>query len=172
MAHAIATRLQSMGQEVSLLALLDSYPVENDDPRSRFDAENDVLAAQVAINPIRNLLDVLRREGLSTLKEHHYEAIMDTFKSNTRLARTFAPHRFNGDMLLFVAMESEVKPPVNSWRPLVTREIRVHPIDCAHDNMMDPIPAEKIGDILASALEQSGRNVGASNQGGTRDQSV
>ncbi len=47
-----------------------------------------------------NLLDVLRREGLSTLKEHHYEAIMDTFKNNTRLMGTFAPQRFRGPMSL------------------------------------------------------------------------
>ena len=31
-------------------------------------------------------------------------------------------------------------------------EIRIHPIDCAHDNMMDPIPAEKIGAVLADEL--------------------
>jgi hypothetical protein len=28
----------------------------------------------------------------------------------------------------------------------------VHPIDCAHDNMMDPGPAEKIGGLLAREL--------------------
>ena len=99
-----------------------------------------------------NLLDVLRREGLSTLKEHHYEAIMDTFKNNTRLMRTFAPQRFRGAMSLFVAMVSEAKPPVDIWRSYVTGEIKVHPIDCAHDNMMDPAPAEKIGTVLASEL--------------------
>ena len=41
--------------------------------------DDDNPSRQVAINPIMNLLDVLRREGLSTLKEHHYEAIMDTY---------------------------------------------------------------------------------------------
>ena len=81
-----------------------------------FDDESENLSRQVAINPIMNLLDVLRREGLSTLKEHHYEAIMDTFKNNTRLMRTFAPQRFRGDMSLFVAMVSEAKPPVDVWR--------------------------------------------------------
>jgi thioesterase domain-containing protein len=30
--------------------------------------------------------------------------------------------------------------------------IKVHPIDCAHDNMMDPEPAEKIGAVLATEL--------------------
>ena len=99
-----------------------------------------------------NLLDVLRREGLSTLKEHHYEAIMDTFKNNTRLARTFVPQRFDGAMTLFVATVSETKPPVETWNTHISGEIKVHPIDCAHDNMMDPGPAAKIGTVLAAEL--------------------
>jgi thioesterase domain-containing protein len=151
-AHAIATQLQSMGEEVALLALLDSYPVPQDRAQAAFDDESENLSRQVAINPIMNLLDVLRREGLSTLKEHHYEAIMDTFKNNTRLMRTFEPQRFRGAMSLFVAMVSDAKPPVEIWRSHVTGEIRIHPVDCAHDNMMDPIPAEKIGIVLANEL--------------------
>ena len=151
-AHAIATQLQSMGEEVALLALLDSYPVPQDGAQAAFDDDSENLSRQVAINPIMNLLDVLRREGLSTLKEHHYEAIMDTFKNNTRLMRTFEPQRFRGAMSLFVAMVSDAKPPVEIWRSHVAGEIRIHPIDCAHDNMMDPIPAEKIGVVLANEL--------------------
>jgi thioesterase domain-containing protein len=151
-AHAIATQLQSMGEEVALLALLDSYPVQHESAQVVFDDDSENLSTQVAINPIMNLLDVLRREGLSTLKEHHYEAIMDTFKNNTRLMRTFEPQPFRGAMSLFVAMVSEAKPPVEFWRPHVAGEIRVHPIDCAHDNMMDPIPAEKISAVLAGEL--------------------
>jgi thioesterase domain-containing protein len=34
----------------------------------------------------------------------------------------------------------------------VSGDIKVHPIDCAHDNMMDPAPAEKIGRVLANEL--------------------
>ena len=105
-----------MGEEVALLALLDSYPVPQDGAQAAFDDDSENLSRQVAINPIMNLLDVLRREGLSTLKEHHYEAIMDTFKNNTRLMRTFEPQRFRGAMSLFVAMVSDAKPPVEIWR--------------------------------------------------------
>jgi hypothetical protein len=36
----------------------------------------------------------------------------------------------------------------------VAGEIKVHPIDCAHDNMMDPVPAERIGVVLASELSK------------------
>jgi nonribosomal peptide synthetase DhbF len=153
-ALAVATQLQSMGHGVALLALLDSYPIERERSRSGFDEDSDNFATQVAINPIMNLLDVLRREGLTTLKEHHYEAIMDTFKNNTRLMRTFMPGRFNGDLLLFAATENQSKPPVDNWRAYIGGQIKIHPIDCAHDNMMDPIPAAKIGKVLASELER------------------
>jgi thioesterase domain-containing protein len=151
-AHAIATQLQSEGEEVALLALLDSYPGADESARIAFDEDNENLSRRVAINPIMNLLDVLRREGLSTLKEHHYEAIMDTFKNNTRLMMSFEPQRFRGAISLFVAMVSEIKPPVEVWRDYVAGEIKVHPIDCAHDNMMDPEPAERIGVVLANEL--------------------
>jgi thioesterase domain-containing protein len=151
-AHAIATQLQAMGEQVALLALLDSYPVQHESAQAAFDDDNENFSRQVAINPIMNLLDVLRREGLSTLKEHHYEAIMDTFKNNTRLMNTFAPERFRGAMSLFVAMVSEAKAPSESWRSYVSGEIKIHPVDCAHDNMMDPTPAEKIGAVLAAEL--------------------
>jgi thioesterase domain-containing protein len=153
-AHAIATQLQAMGEEVALLALLDSYPVRAEGAPAGFESDNETLSAQVAINPIMNLLDVLRREGLTTLKEHHYEAIMDTFKNNTRVMRTFSPERLRGDLTLFVAMETEGRPPIENWRPYVAGDIKVHAIDCAHDNMMDPAPAAKIGHVLAGELDR------------------
>jgi thioesterase domain-containing protein len=126
--------------------------VQHESAQAVLDDDIENPSRQVAINPIMNLLDVLRREGLSTLKEHHYEAIMDTFKNNTRLMRTFAPQRFRGAISLFVAMVSEAKPPVDVWTSYVTGQINVHPVDCAHDNMMDPVPAAKIGAVLASEL--------------------
>ena len=75
-------------------------------------------------------------------------------------------------MMLFVAMENEVKPPIEAWRSFVSREIGVQPIACAHDNMMDPIPAAKIGGVLAKELEQQEKKSMLHARGGNRDQSV
>jgi thioesterase domain-containing protein len=150
-AHAIATQLQDDGEQVAMLVLLDSYPMSRQQAHPAFD-EDESRAQQVAINPIMNLLDVLRREGLTTLKDHQYEAIMYTFKNNTRLMRSFTPQRFRGDISLFVATVREAKPPADVWSPYVTGAVRIFPVDCAHDNMMDPVPAEKVGTTLAAEL--------------------
>jgi thioesterase domain-containing protein len=157
-AHAIATELQSMDEEVALLALLDSYPSGRDNSLHGNNRERteEVLFAGVADPTVRNMLDILRREGhnLTTLQEHHYEAITDAFNNNTRLMRKFVPQRFRGDVSLFVATEGRPTPPSDIWRPYVGGHTKVHRIDCGHDNMMDPAPAAKIGNVLASEIDR------------------
>jgi thioesterase domain-containing protein len=157
-AHAIATKLQSNGDDVGLLALLDSYPSYRPEAAlSGRDARvEEALFAGVADDSIRNMLEILRREGhvLSNIKEHHYDAIMDAFENNTRLMRAYLPQQFRGDLSLFVATEGEQKPPTDVWRPYIGGQINVHRINCLHDNMMDALPAEKIGNVLADELDK------------------
>jgi len=155
-AHAIATHLQSLGEEVALLALLDSYPSHwQESPRLADEEPNkEVLFAGVA-DPIQTMVDALRQDGhlVSVLKEHHYEAIMDGYKNSVQLMQTFLPQRFRGDILLFVATQGEPKPSHEIWTPYVDGEVKVHRIDCAHETMMDPGPAEAIGRVLTAELD-------------------
>jgi thioesterase domain-containing protein len=101
---------------------------------------------------------MLQRDGLlrAAFDESDYRAIMDTFEHNARIMRTFVPQIFHGDALLFVASRGEAKP-VDSWKAYVDGLIRVYPIDCTHDEMMAPRPAEQIGRVLAAEIgEPSG----------------
>jgi len=88
------------------------------------------------------------------LKEPHYEAIKDIYKNNICLMTNFLPQRFDGDILLFVATEAEANPPQEIWRPFVSGRIKVRWIDCTHEAMMDPLPAAKIGRVLAAELDK------------------
>jgi nonribosomal peptide synthetase DhbF len=155
-AHAIATHLQSLGEEVALLALLDSYPSHWQESPRLADEEpsKEFLFAGVA-DPIQTMVDALRQDGhlVSVLKEHHYEAIMDGYKNSVRLMQTFLPQRFRGDILLFVATQGEPKPSHEIWTPYVDGEVKVHRIDCTHETMMDPRPAEAIGRVLTTELD-------------------
>jgi thioesterase domain-containing protein len=103
---------------------------------------------------IRNNMEALHREGYILLppQEHHYAAIKDCMEKCVPLIRNFVPQKFHGDLLLFVAMQGEMKPPIEAWRPYIDGEIKVRPIDCAHGNMMEPVPAAKIGAVLATEL--------------------
>jgi nonribosomal peptide synthetase DhbF len=169
-AHAIATRLQYLGEKVSLLALLDSYPpVGNDQPRNEGDFDDGrFLAEQLkalgyyqgdAPLSVSGALDILRREGdlLSTLEEHQVTAIIEVFKMNGRLARHFRPQRFDGDVLLLPATQGEAPPPADTWKPYVSGKIEVHEMDCEHIHMMRPGPLAKVGPVIAGALDRQSR---------------
>jgi thioesterase domain-containing protein len=155
-AHAMATQLQSRGEEVALLALLDSYPANRENAtRDRGSAvEKEFIFAGAVDNPLRETLETLRRDGFlgAALGEREHKAIMDAFQHNARIMRAFVPQRLHGDVLLFVASAGEIKPPIGSWKPYIDGLIRAYPIDCTHDQMMDPLPAEKIGGVLAAEL--------------------
>jgi glyine---[glycyl-carrier protein] ligase len=161
-AHAVATQLQSAGQEVSLLALLDSYPYNATSALGAGDKETarEVLYAGPPEYPIRSMLesilDGLRSDGhlLSTLEEHDYEAILDASRHSGGLMKAFVPQTFRGDVSLFVATADEIRPPIETWRPFVSGQIKIHPIDCIHRDMMDPGPTAKIGKLLAAELDR------------------
>jgi thioesterase domain-containing protein len=160
-AHAMATQLQSVGERVSLLALLDSYPFERklDPPHSHVAPET--LSFGSAYDPLRERLESLRQEGHthSALEERDYEAVADAFKNNVRIMKTYLPKRFSGDILLFVAMDAETKPPVASWRPYVDGQMQVCQVDCTHDSILDALPAARIGKVLATELDRQ-RSIG------------
>src|SRR4029077_980838 len=105
----IATQLQAAGQEVGLVALLDSYPYNHDRERTLSDGDGQgeqVRHAGMGEHPIRaivkGILDTLRHEGhmLSTLEDDDYQAILDASMHSGTLMKAFVPQRFHGDVVL------------------------------------------------------------------------
>ncbi len=156
-AHAVATRLQTMGEEVALLALLDSYPREQQTVPAIENAKpaEEILFAGVADELLRGMLELLRHEGHinATLGDDHFDAIMGSFENSTRLMKRFSPQRYHGNLLLFVATKGDPKPPpIETWRPYVDGRIDVHRIDCTHETMLEPPAVAKIGSVLSDVL--------------------
>ena len=180
-AYAIATQLQAAGQEVGLVALLDSYPYNHDREKTLSDGEEQdeqMVHAGTGEHPIRaivkDILDTLRHEGhmLSTLEDDDYRAILDASMHSGTLMKAFVPQRFHGDVMLFVAAQDDVTPPIESWRPYVGGSIDIRPIDCLHKEMMDPVPAAKIGKLLAAELDKQRTTPQPHVKGERRDKSV
>jgi nonribosomal peptide synthetase DhbF len=166
-AHAMGTHLQSHGEAVALLALLDCYPIvgETQAPNETDIDDETLLASQLKAlgyysgdEPLQvsSALNILRQEGdiLSNLEEHQVAAIIQVMKQNSRLARSFLPQRFDGDVLLFAAIQGDSRPEAYKWKPYVSGKIAVHEVDCEHVHMMRPIPLAQIGRVLANALDK------------------
>jgi nonribosomal peptide synthetase DhbF len=152
-AHAMATQLQSQNEEVSLLALLDSYPMDRATLVNSHDKEQEVLSATTD-DTLLKMLEGLWREGhvASPLTRQDYESVKNACENNMRIISTFSPRQFEGAILLFVAAKSHSQPPIDSWKPYVNGRILVHEIDCTHDSLMNELPAGRIGKVLATEL--------------------
>jgi thioesterase domain-containing protein len=78
--------------------------------------------------------------------------VLKIHKNNIRLAASFVPERFNGDLLIFVATQDKSEPPTDAWRPYVRGQIRVHHVASRHEGMTQPGPLAETGWILAAEL--------------------
>ncbi|MDI9915348.1 non-ribosomal peptide synthetase, partial [Rhodococcus sp. IEGM 1379] len=172
-AHAIAVELQRAGEDVGTLAVMDSYPENGEEPES---GELDIRELLLGLG-----LDVGAEDvGMETNKgdEMTYERAADLlgetfgtdtgvrardlariaagYKNSRRLGHQFIPQIYDGDLHVFAAMRdgdgaANARSPLE-WTPLVTGRIDVQPVDCGHNEMIEPHALAIIGPALARAI--------------------
>jgi nonribosomal peptide synthetase DhbF len=138
LAYTVATLLQHQGEQVAMVALLDSYPVGPQKPGDR----EPIIREQVA----------QRWNGI--LSARQLEAMSSIVVNSAHLAYHFAPRPYQGDLVFFAATHDTTEPWAlpSAWKPLVTGEIRTYPIACKHEEMTGAQPFAQIGPILATEL--------------------
>ncbi|HEY2579056.1 MAG TPA: thioesterase domain-containing protein, partial [Streptosporangiaceae bacterium] len=168
-AHAVATRLQELGADVGLLALLDCSP------RGRSDAG---LAAELADpgrmlmaifdgiefddddgvpTDVAQILGLLRKQGsaFSSLREETILSMIDTFRNNIDLLQSHTPDRFRGDVVHFTATAgrpADLADARTAWQPYVHGTVEDHLIDCTHGGMTQLQPLSRIGEVVAGKI--------------------
>ncbi|MDX3225293.1 non-ribosomal peptide synthetase [Streptomyces sp. ME19-01-6] len=168
-AHAVATMLRESGEEVELLAVLDTAPAAG----LVAQLPDQATIMRSLVETVGGLPDELP-DGLTAeqaealLREHDNPMVALLGERSRRLvqvARNFAelftshtPGIFDGDMLLLPAVRghAEGTPIADRWRPHVTGTISTHPIDCEHHQMLDRAPLHRIGRVLRAVLDSDG----------------
>ncbi|WP_189998507.1 amino acid adenylation domain-containing protein, partial [Streptomyces vinaceus] len=156
LAHAVAGLIRADGQDVALLAVLDSYPAGKPRPAEQ-PAEHDVLHAlleAVTGEPTRTAAAdgasaggpltietataLLRRSELpaARLVERNLATLVQTYRNNVALQGAHAPAFYDGDMLLFVAAGEEHPGTCEDWRPYIGGTVTVHSVPCEHRDML------------------------------------
>ncbi|MFE7098408.1 non-ribosomal peptide synthetase, partial [Streptomyces erythrochromogenes] len=156
-AQAMAVALQTAGQEVALLALLDGLPA--DPARYAADATapageaDDTLAALLA-SLGHDPADGRGRTDLTALLGEAAAVLPDVFEQNTKLMAEHVPGRYRGDALFFGATLDKPAdwPYGDAWRPYVGGRIEQHRITCTHGAMTQPEPVARIAAVLAEKL--------------------
>ncbi|MEU0029369.1 amino acid adenylation domain-containing protein [Streptomyces sp. NPDC006335] len=147
--HAIAAKLQDMGERVDLLVMLDSRVPDGNEPEVPQD-EDDMVAekmkrAGVGEKALAEYLAqlepamrerVLRRErGIARAAAH-----------NNAVLRSFVPGRVGGDVLFFTAGDGSAA--AESWRKHVAGRVLNHNIPCEHRDMLTPGPVAQLAEII------------------------
>ncbi|MEU9379302.1 amino acid adenylation domain-containing protein [Streptomyces sp. NPDC048255] len=167
-AHAMATKLQAAGEEVALLAMLDSYPAENDyeaDLRRGLGTEREWLLGLLegaGITAYEGPVDaatvavLLRESGmaLGALDKDQLESMYVAYNNINTIFREYVPGVYQGSVLYFFAAldRGEMPPDVASWDPYVTQPLDVVHMDCNHGQMTQPGPIGEVGRALTARL--------------------
>ncbi|WP_242578310.1 thioesterase domain-containing protein [Streptomyces sp. MST-110588] len=136
LSHAVAVRLRQQGEQVALLAMLDSRPIDPHGPAGAVPREHDVLALLLEaaghgperLDPDRTLTvaevtAILAGSGSGAgtgsgsggggerdhhgLEEHRIAAITEVFAHSVKLLPTFVEGVFDGDLLFFHATQGK-----------------------------------------------------------------
>ncbi|MFD5594861.1 amino acid adenylation domain-containing protein [Streptomyces griseorubiginosus] len=169
-AYDIAVGLQEAGEQVALLALLDSFPgawirqgpVPSDRPallrslltilgRQLPDADTAPLTDSLFAELVRRVPDMP-----GSLDDAELAALVDVTANNRRLLGEFAPRPYHADLLLFTAAQDPDAVPGRhrSWQPYVQGRLDNHDIPCTHGEMTRPTSLDRIGPVLDNRLRK------------------
>lgn len=138
-ALAMATALQDAGEEVSLLAMLDSYPApEPGGPDSAETGEGD------------------RLDALPGLTADEMSLVLGAVVFHSSLRAGHVPTLYRGDVLFFSASDTrdEGLTP-DAWGPYVSGEIVEIPLDATHHHMLDAVPSAVVGESISLRLQKA-----------------
>ncbi len=169
-AYDVAVGLQAAGEQVALLALLDSFPGawlrQGPDPSDRpalLRSLLSILGRAVPEDETEPLTDnrfaeLVRRvpDMPGSLDDAELAALVDVTANNRRLLGEFAPTSYRGDLLFFTAEADPDAVPgrFGSWQPYVEGRIHNHDIPCTHGEMTRPTSLGRIGPVLDSHLRK------------------
>ncbi|WP_327267757.1 amino acid adenylation domain-containing protein [Streptomyces sp. NBC_01218] len=165
LAHAVAVLLQEAGEEVELLALLDSFPSEMWRARPAPE-EGDALTAVLRMAGFErtdeasreDVLATLRRAGspLAGLGDRTLSRIVDIVPHHARLMREHRHDTFRGDVLFFTAAAPRAEDWLTreSWHAHVTGEIVNHDLDCTHATLLQGANLDTVATVLAARLKE------------------
>ncbi|MCX5385392.1 amino acid adenylation domain-containing protein [Streptomyces sp. NBC_00083] len=172
LAYEIAVQLRAAGDEVGLLANLDSYPRTAAD-ENRPDPDQQAMLAWLLEGighdrsefgaralSVGDVIDTLRHDNspLAQMGEERMARMVDLMANHQVLHRHYTPRDLDTTMRLFVAGQADPVPgesdPAERWKPYFSGTLDVHRVDSDHDDLLNPGPLAQIGPAIAAELER------------------
>ncbi|WP_025732067.1 non-ribosomal peptide synthetase [Carnimonas nigrificans] len=161
-AHSVAAILQSEGEQIALLALMDTYPSDVWRDLMPPDEQQALVAlmriAGVTLSEDQPLtratvVALLEKEqhAMASLPSETLDRLVDVVINSCRLVRSAEHRTFKGDLLFFNAAAPRDMPGLVStrWQPWVNGTIEHVDLPTDHPGMVSPAMLKKIGAHLS-----------------------
>jgi amino acid adenylation domain-containing protein len=162
LAHQVAIQLQTLGEEVSALIMMDGYPHPHRNPDAgSVDGDGEVgppgLEPMPASDPdaqLQALIDDIRR-GAGPLgadlgaSDDEWLHIARHMQNHKKIVAEHAYGRFDGNVLLLVAQEGRhgYEPTAGRWESYVTGTISEVAMPCSHQQL---VSSEWLGEVWSA----------------------
>ncbi len=158
-AHAMAVRLEELGEEVALLALLDGAPADRTTGADGVPEESTDTLAELLVSLGYDPADPRALADLEAMLGDAAHALPEVFTGNRKLMDEHVPGRYRGDAVFFGATLDKPAdwPYEEAWRPYVGGRIEHHRLACEHGAMTQPGPIARISSVLAEKLGGTAR---------------
>jgi amino acid adenylation domain-containing protein len=147
-AHAIACALEKEGEQVSMLAMMDSYPPHT------WPASAGKVSRKAIMALMRRGQEQMRGEDpIVDMADMGYLEMLAQASSTLLYIVSEAPiGRFTGPITVFTAALEEANTSPDSWAPYVSGTINSHDIQIGHFGMTQRYPMGEIAQKLCQML--------------------
>ena len=163
-AHEIAVQLQSAGEQVGALVIMDTYPPDGGslDYATENKAESADHADAEALVPERQSPDeqdgVFERRGrfMEGISDEDLELYRKISGNNVKIGLNHEFGTFDGDIILVAATEGRGEDgqaaATARWVPYVSGEIFEHDIPCRHIELTHPERLEQVWNSISARI--------------------
>ncbi|MEE1744874.1 MULTISPECIES: thioesterase domain-containing protein [unclassified Streptomyces] len=164
--HEMARILHAAGEEVGLVAILDSFPgdgerfTEGGPGAIRAGFLHELRADIEGLDPVRATPAELRERVRATgsafagWEESHLARLLDVFANSCEIIAAHRPGHYDGDVLLMSAAKEPGRSGADAdqWRPHIGGDLDVHELPCEHRAVLDPEHAGEIARVVTGHL--------------------
>ena len=172
-AHAMATQLTEAGETVDLVAILDGYPLD-DQERAHQLEDPDRVAMRTVVAWVRpdgngdeekmptvsELLDEMYSPSGEDMRgvgvdRDQAERIINSIINNIHIGMQFVPRRFAGDIVLFHTPDLTGTEATALWQVYTSGSITTHCVNAGHTEMLDEANLSDIAGALNSRITET-----------------
>ncbi|WP_106400140.1 condensation domain-containing protein [Actinocorallia populi] len=164
LAYETARLLQAAGEEVALLALIDSFHSQDLGTDLEIIPElldaagvSEEVAGDRHAPDVPRIMAALREKNspFAALDDHGLIALYRNYENGLRIADKYRPGPVDGDIVFFTALRGRTAgSPTGeaTWGPYISGKVENHDLDVEHRSLMDPAPLAEIARVITARL--------------------